>query len=259
MMVKIIFSDFDYTMLDYYSEDNYFDEYKISILNKLRDKGIKFCIVTGRSVSFFEQFPNLLGVIDYIMGSNGSCVYDVKNKEYIYCDSIKDEDLDEVISYLIDNNYAFLLNCKDKKYKYGNWDSLGCLEYEIKVKYICEQIVFRVKKSDFDRVFKRLENIGKIKINNMHNWGDDYWTIDVNNSGVSKGSAIKWLCDYLDIDIDDTMAFGDGDNDMSMFEVVNKGVAVGNAVDKLKIMSKIVALDCKDNGIYKYIEENILK
>lgn len=257
MMVKIIFSDFDYTMLDYYSENNYFDEYKISILNKLKDKGIKFCIVTGRSVSFFEQFPNLFGVIDYIMGSNGSCVYDVKNKEYIYCDSIKDEDLDEVISYLIDNNYAFLLNCKDKKYKYGNWGSLGCLEYEKKVKYICEQIVFRVKKSDFERVFKRLENIGKIKINNMHNWGDDYWTIDVNNSGVSKGNAIKWLCDYLDID--DTMAFGDGDNDMSMFEVVNKGVAVGNAVDKLKIMSKSVALDCKDNGIYKYIEENILK
>lgn len=258
-MIKIIFSDFDYTMLDYYSKDNYFDEYKISTLKKLKDKGIRFCIVTGRSVSFFKQFPNLLEVIDYIMGSNGACIYAVANNKYIYCNNIIDDDYNEVISYLKDNNYSFSLNCKDKKYVYGDWDALGCLEFDENKKYISEQIVFRVKKSDFDQVFRRLENIGKIKINNMHNWGDDYWTIDLNNSGVSKGSAIKWLCNYLDIDIDDTMAFGDGDNDMSMFEVVNKGVAVGNAVDKLKVMSKSVALDCWDNGIYKYIEENILK
>ena len=38
IMIKIIFSDFDNTMLDYYSKDNYFDEYKISTLKKLKDK-----------------------------------------------------------------------------------------------------------------------------------------------------------------------------------------------------------------------------
>ena len=70
-MVKMIFSDFDNTMLDYYSINNYFDDYKIGILKKLQNKGIKFCIVTGRSVSFFYQFSNLLEVVDYIIGSNG--------------------------------------------------------------------------------------------------------------------------------------------------------------------------------------------
>lgn len=245
-------------MLDYYSKDNYFDEYKISILSKLKEKGVIFCIVTGRSVSFFKQFPNLLGVVDYIMASNGACIYDVKNNSYIHCDNIKVEDFDDVISYLTKNNYSFLLNCKDKRYRYGDWDATDCLDYDDGQKYLCEQIIFRVKNCDFDDIFKRLETIRSIKINNMSNW-ENYWSIDVNDSNVSKGNSIKWLCDYLDIDINDSIAFGDGDNDKSMFEVVSKGVAVGNAVDKLKILSKDVALNCDENGIYKYIEDNILK
>ena len=83
-MVKIIFSDFDNTLLYYYSDKNYFDNYQISVLRKLNSNGIKFCIVTGRSVTFFYRFPNLLEVVDYIIGSNGACIYDVKNKKYIY-------------------------------------------------------------------------------------------------------------------------------------------------------------------------------
>lgn len=257
-MVKIIFSDFDNTMLDYYSENNYFDDYKINVLKKLQDKGIKFCIVTGRSVSFFKQFPNLLGVIDYIMGSNGACIYDVRNDDYIHCSNIDMEVFNGVINYLAENNYSFLLNCKDKRYRYGEWDATGCLGYDENKEYLCDQIIFRIKKQDFDKVFKRLENIGNIKINNMSNW-EEYFSIDVNNSKVSKGNSVEWLCNYLGIDIDEAIAFGDGDNDKSMFEVVSKGIAVGNAVDKLKILSKNVALDCNHNGIYKYIEDNILK
>ena len=257
-MMKMIFSDFDNTLLDYYSKDNYFDDYKISILKRIQDKGIKFCIVTGRAVSFFKQFPNLLEVVDYIMGSNGACIYDVKNNKYLYNIDIDGEDFDKVIKYLVDNNYSFILNCKDKRYRYGNFDGYDCLDFNINDKYSCEQIIFRVLKEDFDRVFTRLENISNIRMNNMSCW-ENYWSIDVNNKNVSKGNSVLWLCDYLGIDIDDAVAFGDGDNDKSMFKVVNKGVAVGNAVDKLKILSKEIALDCDDNGVYKYIEDNFLK
>jgi hydroxymethylpyrimidine pyrophosphatase-like HAD family hydrolase len=87
----------------------------------------------------------------------------------------------------------------------------------------------------------------------------DYWTVDINKTNVSKGNSVFWLCNHLGISVNDALVFGDGDNDKSMFEVVNKGIAVGNAIDKLKVLSKDVALDCKDNGIYKYIEDNILR
>ena len=257
-MIKVIFSDFDNTMLDYYSENNYFDEYKLSILSKIRKKGIKFCIVTGRSIAFFNQFPNLLENIDYIMGSNGACIYDVINKKFILQDIIEKEDFDEIIGYLMKKNYSFAINCKDKRFKYGNWNTSDCLDFNENDEYLCEQIVFETSKEDFEEVFNYLEVVGNARINNIACWQDGFG-IDINDRGVSKGNAIKWLCNYLDVDINDAIAFGDGDNDVTMFEAVNKGVAVGNAVDKLKVLAKEVTLDCHDNGIYKYIEENILK
>ena len=64
-MVKVIFSDFDNTLMDYYSDKNYFDDYQIEVLRKVKEKGIKFCVVTGRCMTFFNQFPKLLEVVDY--------------------------------------------------------------------------------------------------------------------------------------------------------------------------------------------------
>jgi HAD superfamily hydrolase (TIGR01484 family) len=257
-VIKIIFSDFDNTMLDYYSVDNYFDDYKISILKKIQDKGIKFCIVTGRSVPFFKQFSNLFEVVDYIIGSNGACIYDVKNNKFINQRVVEESDFDKIIDYTLNNDGGFLLNCCDKRFKYGVWDVIEGYDYDKDDIYFCEQIILSFDKAKLGQVLNFLETFENICVNNI-SYMDNLCIIDVNASDVSKGSAVSWLCSYLSIDRDNAMAFGDGENDRSLFMAINKGVAVGNAIDKLKILSKDVAADCVDNGIYKYIEDNILK
>lgn len=257
-MIKIIFSDFDNTMLDYYSVNNYFDDYKISIFKGMREKGIKFCIVTGRGVSFFEQFPNLLEVIDYIAGSNGSCIYDVRNKKYLFHAKIDNDTLNEITKYLVKNNYSFILNCKELRYRYGDVDADGVCDYVSDKDYSCEQVIIRTLDNKSEELFNYLETVKNVGINNIATW-NNYFTVDINSRHISKGSAVRWLCDYLSIDVNDAMAFGDGDNDKAMFEVVSKSMAVGNAVSKLKTFSKDVVLDCKNDGMYKYIEKNILK
>lgn len=257
-MVKIIFSDFDNTMLNYYSDNNYFDDYKIDVLKKVCDKGIKFCIITGRGVPFFKRFPNLLEVVDYILGSNGACIYDVKNDKYIYHDVIKEDVFEKIIKYLLNNGCSFILNCQDKRYKFGNWDTFDCLDYHSQGKYSCEHIYFKVTDDQLRQLNDYIKDIDNVKINNMTYW-NNYWTIDLNNKFVSKGNSALWLCDLLGINMDEVIAFGDGDNDLSMFEVVDKCVAVENASDKVKQIAHEVSLSCENNGIYKYIEDHILK
>lgn len=257
-MIKIIFSDFDETMLNYNSGDVYFDDYKISILKKVREKGIKFAIVTGRSIPFFRQFPNLLEVVDYIIASNGGCIYDVCNDCFIYQLAVDNEDFEKIINYTIDNAGGFLLNCLGQRYKFGIWQNTECLEYSFDNKSAYEQIILAFDSHKLKDVIYFIEQFSNISINNI-SYYQEQCIIDINNKAVSKGNAVVWLCKHLGVDLNDVMAFGDGANDKSMFEVVSKGIAVGNAVDKLKILSKNVALDCNHNGIYKYIEDNILK
>ena len=53
----------------------------------------------------------------------------------------------------------------------------------------------------------------------------------------------------LDININETMAFGDSENDKEMLKVVSIGVAMGNAIEELKQVSDFVTKDLYDDGI----------
>ena len=257
-MVKVIFSDFDNTMLNYYSDNNYFDDYQIGVLSKLKQRGLKFCIVTGRSVTFFNRFPNLMNVVDYIIGSNGACIYDVKNDKYIYQKFIGDNELNKLIYYSLEHNYSFLLNCLNKRYQCGEYDSIGVNKYEDGNHYDCEQMIISFKKSDSDEVARFVQYLNNIIVNNATEW-DDKYSVDINLKGVSKGVAVQWLYEKLDIKKEDTVGFGDGSNDVSLFGVVGKSVSVENANSNIKAQADDVTLSCEDYGIYKYIEDNILK
>ena len=71
---------------------------------------------------------------------------------------------------------------------------------------------------------------------------------------VSKGNAIKALCEKLNISLSEVICFGDSLNDQSMFKVVGYAVAMGNASEELKIADK-VTLDNDSNGIPVALKE----
>ena len=81
--------------------------------------------------------------------------------------------------------------------------------------------------------------------------------IEVNSKYASKGSALATLCDYLDIDISETVAFGDSLNDMDMIRRAGLSIAMRNAQDEIKEAADIVTLSNDEDGvadaIYKYL------
>ena len=66
---------------------------------------------------------------------------------------------------------------------------------------------------------------------------------------MSKRSGIDHLLEYYGIPLDQTMAFGDGGNDIQMLEHVHLGVAMGNAVDSAKQAADYVTDPVDDDGI----------
>ena len=57
------------------------------------------------------------------------------------------------------------------------------------------------------------------------------------------------------MDVRDTMAFGDFYNDAQMLQSVGWPVAMGNGVDALKKIARIVAPDDVDDGVAKVVSE----
>ena len=52
------------------------------------------------------------------------------------------------------------------------------------------------------------------------------------------------------------MAFGDGHNDIDMLKLVNIGVAMGNAKDKVKEAADEVTDDIDHDGIYQALKRH---
>jgi len=62
--------------------------------------------------------------------------------------------------------------------------------------------------------------------------------------------------DKLGISIADSMAFGDGPNDLEMIEYAGHGVAMKNGIDELKnIANAITPFTNDENGLAKYLQD----
>jgi hydroxymethylpyrimidine pyrophosphatase-like HAD family hydrolase len=78
----------------------------------------------------------------------------------------------------------------------------------------------------------------------------DNYGYDVYAKDQTKATGIMHLIDYLGIDKKDTFAFGDGHNDKEMIEFCEVGVAMGNAIEKVKNASNYITDDIDNDGIY---------
>lgn len=79
--------------------------------------------------------------------------------------------------------------------------------------------------------------------------------IDVYNKGFTKGTACEYLYKKLNIDYENTYAFGDGVNDKEMFELICHSQAMGNAVEELKDIASVIIDTVDNDGIAKYLNE----
>ena len=78
--------------------------------------------------------------------------------------------------------------------------------------------------------------------------------VEINHIAATKGDALLGLCRALDIDPSQTMAFGDGLNDIAMLRTAGVGVAMGNASDTVKAAADLVTDSCDDAGVAAAVE-----
>lgn len=72
---------------------------------------------------------------------------------------------------------------------------------------------------------------------------------DVTSASADKANGISAIASHLGIGIDETMAFGDGGNDMSMLRAAGIGVALGNALDSVKAHADYVTTSVDEDGV----------
>jgi len=253
-MVKAVFFDIDGTLVS-------FNTHKVSdstmqALGELRRKGIKVIIATGRQ---FEAINNLddLKFDGYITLNGGYCF--VNKDEIIYKKHISKDDIKSLVDYVkkVDSFPCFFVTENDS---FGNYRNE-------KTDLIFEQLQFPIprilpiEKALNEEVYQVLSfyDIKEEKkvLSYLPNCDAVRWSpyfSDIVPKGSSKQVGIDKIIEYFNIPLEETMAFGDGGNDISMLRHAKIGIAMENAGEEVKQSADYITSAVDDNGIWNALK-----
>lgn len=254
IMVKAIFFDIDGTLVSF--NTHRVPESTINALNLLREKGIKVFIATGRQ---FEAINNLGDLkFDAYITMNGSYCF-VDKQHIIYKKHIPEKDIHALINYAenINSFPCFFVTENDSFGNYTNENTdkiFDQLNFPIpKIKPITEalnskiyQVISFHNKEEEKRLLTYLPDC------DATSWSPLF--SDITPKGSSKQVGIDKILEYFNIPIEETMAFGDGGNDISMLSHVKTGIAMGNAESAVKQSAAHVTSSVDEDGIWNALK-----
>lgn len=255
-MTKIIFFDIDGTLVD--MERKVISTKTLETLQRLKENNILLVISTGRAP---VSLPDFKDHFDAFSTFNGS--YCFNNKETILTNPIPKKDVQTLIHNATMMHKPVAISTKDILVANGDRDpdlaeyfsfSKSKINVSLEFEEFAKQDVYQVMMSGRKEQYPEiLKNIKQAKI---AAWWDR--AVDIIPSTSGKGIAVNHILDYYNINKSESLAFGDGNNDIEMLEAVGTGVAMKNASNELKAIADDICGDVKDDGIYHYCLEHHL-
>jgi Cof subfamily protein (haloacid dehalogenase superfamily) len=83
--------------------------------------------------------------------------------------------------------------------------------------------------------------------------------LEITPSNVSKLIAMKRVLNHYNIELNKTIAIGDGKNDIEILRYANLGIAMGNAPSEVKSIADFVTLSNDEDGFATAIYERVLE
>lgn len=241
-MKKLIAVDLDETLLR--RDKTYDRERFLQINERLNDRGDMLCVATGNSYHKLSDYFNLHDIHDlYLACDNGTIL--LKGDEVIYQHGLDYPLVRQLVEDLSQNPklHPVLSNGFHSYFTYTTQDALDYIKrynndltvlerhHEIPDKNflnvsIYSELSFEENKGLIQRIMDQYPNVSAVTS------GDAWMDIYVADGG--KGTAIRYLQDKYQIKKENTIAFGDSLNDMSMMQAVGYSIAMENADPELK-------------------------
>ncbi len=273
--IKMIGFDLDGTLL---TDQKELGEYTVQILKRAVEEGIVILPITGRPLCGLPEEVTGLTGLRYAITANGARILDLKNAAVLKEQLVSVETAEKILDIL--GNYDSLREIYYDGTGYAEREKLEQIDHFFEegpmAEYVCstrqpvENLMdkFRKESREVDKVQGVFADLGEReaaldeirKLEGVTITGALHNNIEVNAAGVDKGNALLWLAQYLGIAPEETMAFGDGNNDITLLEKAGTGVAMKNGIEEVKhAADRITEKTNDEEGAAKFIETYVLK
>ncbi|MGB5877405.1 MAG: Cof-type HAD-IIB family hydrolase [Psychrobacter nivimaris] len=256
---KIIFFDIDDTL----SRNGIIAEHNKTTLEQLADTDIKLVISTGRSKAILpEDILALLDadILDAIICMNGQYSFDKSGRISHY--PLTAEQTDKIVRlcqqsdliHKFDSATHIAWSGENERLREFNAVTPNSIldpeYYKTNTVYQCSVFFNNQQEKMQDIDFAQYD----LKLVHWHQIGADILPAD-----ASKARGIKDMCEYYAVDASECMAFGDGMNDLEMFDLVGFAVAMGDAQPALIERADFVTGTIEEYGIQNVLNQLTMK
>lgn len=267
-MYKILALDMDGTLLN--------SQKKISpktaaAISELSRRGVYVVTSTGRGVAELADYKDDLKFMHYGITSSGGAVYDFFNKKAVKAHLIPEDVAMEIIDAGISERAMIhilglttslmreddIKNAADFQMAvYQEMYDRICTRCEDFQKYVHENPDEIIKINLYHRSVDSLNrNFERLKHLDLNFAFAETTALESSPKNISKASGLIELCEFLNVDISETVAVGDAPNDFEVLQTAGLSVAMGNADDEIKKIADFVTDDNDHDGIVKVIEK----
>ncbi|MCL2569859.1 MAG: Cof-type HAD-IIB family hydrolase [Firmicutes bacterium] len=267
---KVIFVDFDGTLA---KKDKSVSQRNIDAINLAKQNGWEVVLCTGRGVDNVMHITKLTD-IRYVIGCTGSVIYDIVEEKIVY-QQIMDKAIVTRLYDILKDTDGFI-DFATPKQKFATNDRIRQVDsltrniktiqkdiYEfinendiIQTTYFSRDLEIARQSYDMVKDVREMDIVGYAKeLFESNPKPRGHYAIDMTAPGVSKGNGVREFCKLFNINLRDTICFGDEFNDVSMFKTVGIPVAMGNATNELKAIAKHVTDTHENDGVAVFIEK----
>lgn len=275
MKIKLIAYDLDGTLL---ADDKTIPAENLKALQYAADKGVITVPASGRHINGLPEEIKALPFTRYCILINGAKVYDIAGDEVLYRAELSNETALALFDYA--RTQGCLYDCYINDGGYMTKSMYDLLDEFIDDKHFLKYaLTIRTPVPDLPELVREFGgNVQKVQF--FFRSGDDErrreqiellpqlfegiitsssipGNIEINSSKAGKGPALEALCKCLGISPEETLVFGDGTNDLSMFGPAGIAAAPANAVEEVLAAADIVTDSNNNAGIAKTIYELI--
>ena len=268
MNYKLLALDMDGTVLN--SQKKISPRTKLAIENLLK-RGVYVVVSTGRGLVELNDYREDFKAMNYGIVISGGMIYDFKNDNPIKIHAVDEETILKLIDFGLETQaMVHMLSVNQsvaREEDIQNMAAFGmgvyhdmfdkiCIRCDDPKKYVREHPgeVVKVNLYHRDKISrdKNFERISKLNLSISY---AEAFNLEMSPANVTKGSGLRELCDFLKIDLAETVAIGDADNDKEILQTAGLSIAMGNASDEIKKIADFVTLDNDSDGVAAAIEK----
>jgi HAD superfamily hydrolase (TIGR01484 family) len=252
--IKLIVTDLDGTMAQLGAHEA--SEHVREAVIACENQSVRIVPVTGRTLDMARPLLLVLGIEGPGVFDNGASVQDIKSGTVLWSRWLSAAKLREVASLIVE--YAIRINYESS---YDDEHVPADNELDRITAATTEASIFAlVRTDDVPELSNQLQEIGDITYYFAPDseGRDGHMGVQVTREGADKFHGVQALREILNISKEQTLAIGDGANDLPLFANASVRIAMGNATDTLKAEADHIVAPVEHDGWADAMEHFVL-